>query len=1198
MTLTIKDAYELPAAEAIRAMGFVIRLRELAAGSEELRRLVDDYVVTPAVAQDLPIVLDKMRQVFERGEEYGRFVHGSFGSGKSHFLTMLALLLENANDAWGKEHPAFRELRAKHQSWIAGANLLVVRIHMLSVKGKGTGLDRAVYDGFNEALRRRGKAPFEFLHVDGILDEARREAEQYGDVFWKNLANAGVVASKDDFEAMAKASLKQRETLARAYLGYKGRDATSAGIDPRWSDGLKRMAEHAKAQGFGGLVLMIDEFLLWLGEKSGQEFAGAINDLNVTVDHATGLRAVPTFVFVARQKDIREFFPDLVDESKIHELLDHHALRFETTKLQDIELRHIVKERVLRARPAAKAAITAATARLGQDHEKILPGLLNNPAVDLKYLQDVYPFHPALIETLIDITALMQRERSALRLLYELLVVHHPDLPLGEFLPVGSAFDAIFLRSGVEASKKIDTLQDIHRQYYDRLQPAMKQMTTGSDGEPIDDRRRHALDQLVKTVLLAEVSPRLKGKGLTIERLVQLNSVDVEGETYRGRLRVAASDLVALSNQVPDLQVSSTDKTAIVRYVLGGVSLGEVMVRARSKVDNVNKRFEVFYPALKQALGIAGKRGFEEGETSGDYEVPWRNTRRKGILRLANIRELTHEDFDTPEGAFTILVDYPWDLPGYSVEADRQKAMTVRRSRNRYTACWLPRHLSPTEIGLLTDLAAVRFLQTKEGGDELLDSLSPADRNRLVDQAQGRERLLEEQVDALLKEVYIKHGEWFALISDVSAKPAHEELSDNLRHIAQLLMDRQFPEHPNFLAEPKKADLARLLQWMIDAGDATTSVAYDDETGKALRTLGQPLELVNLGHSKASLRLDSRFIKDVLQRTDRDVVNWTEVADELRRAYGFQPLVLDLFLCFLCQRDHRALNNVSGDPVEVSLGMSAAIPVRLERGKLTTAAEWSRLRELAVHVLGMTQPPAQRSLQQQDKLARLMREKGVERRTALQSLYERLGHLGVESGPRREQLAEANARLAPLARQTTDSHGVLTELLGKWPEQPDDPLRSVVLSADMGLTVLNRLEQKARDHLAAGREHPTVGALARDHLDELTAYLTAASGERPLTEAWMAAWNRRAQELISLMIAGPVGPTPPGPGPLPPGPGPLPAGPTPPGPGPVPPRRVVHEAIVNLGSKSAVNDLLATVKSKLDGVGRGRVRIVITREDD
>ena len=1197
MTLTIADAYDLPRPEDIRAMGFVIKLRELAPGTPELTRLVDDYVVTPAVAVDLPIVFDKMKQVLDRREEYGRFIHGSFGSGKSHYLTMLALLCENVSEAWAKDHPLFRELRGKHQPWVGGAHLLVVRIHMLSVKGRGTGLDRAVYDGFNEALRRRGKAPFEFLHVDGVLAEARREAAQYGDVFWKNLASAGVVATQSDFEAMAGASIKQREALARAYLAYKQRDPASAGVDPRWSDGLARMAAHAKAQGFGGLVLMIDEFLLWLGEKSAQEFGAAINDLNVMIDHSTGQRAVPMFVFVARQKDISEFYPDLIEEAKIHEVLDHHSQRFEVTKLQDIELRHIVKERVLRPKSAAaKDAIGAATARLGQEHEKILPGLLGNGEVDLAYLRDVYPFHPALIEMLIDVTALMQRERSALRLLYELLVIHYPTLPLGQFLPVGSAFDAIFPRGGVEASKKVEVLQDLHRQYYERLVPAMKAMQA-ADPE-FDDKRRNALDQLVKTVLLAEVSPRLKGKGLTIERLVQLNSADVEGETYRGRLRVAGGDLMTLSNLALDLQVPSTDKTSLVRYVLGGVSLGEVLARAKGKVDNVAQRFRVFYGALKRALGVAGKRGFDDGDDNvGDYELKsWRGTRRKGTLRLANVRELPYEAFEAPEGGFTVLVDYPWDEPGHSVEEDRQKAMSVRKNRgNRFTVCWLPRHLSPAETALLTDLAAVRFLQSREGQEELLDTLAPADRGRLVDQAHGREKALEEQIDALLLEVYVKHGEWFPLISDVDPKRPHEAIEDNLKHIAGLLMDRRYPQHPTFAVEPKKADLVRLLDWMVAAGDATTSVPYDEDTERALKQIGLPLELVNLGQTKASLKLTSTYLKDVLQRADRDVVNWTEVADALREQYGFQPLVLDLFLGFLCQRDHRALNQVSGEPIEVAIGMPASTLVRLERGKLVSAAEWSRLRELATDLLGLGRPPAQRSLQQQDKLAAELRRVGTERRRVLEGLHERLVNLGA-AGARSAEVGDADARLKALSRTTTDSHGVLTELLAAWPDRPEDPLRAVVQGASAALDALARIDDGARAHLEKGRGHPTVGPAVAAHLDELVAALAMANAERPVKVEWIDAWNRRSQELIASMIvihgslnATLDGVTLEGRGHL----GPPPAGPTPtPTPG-----RALYDRVTNLSAKSAIPDIVAAIKAALDGV-RGRVRVTITREDD
>jgi hypothetical protein len=214
---------------------------------------------------------------------------------------------------------------------------------MLSVRGKSTGFDRAVYDGFNAALKRRGKAPFEFLNVDAIFEEVRREAKEYGDIVWKRLEAESIVGGREDFEAIGSGSTQARERFARTWLKYKGRDAADAGIDPRWSDGLSRMAEHAKAQGFGGIVLIIDEFLLWLAEKSGQEFVQEINNLNVIVDHNTGQRPAPIFVFVARQRNLQEFFPDLVDESKIHEHLDHHAKRFEVTKLQDVELRHIVR---------------------------------------------------------------------------------------------------------------------------------------------------------------------------------------------------------------------------------------------------------------------------------------------------------------------------------------------------------------------------------------------------------------------------------------------------------------------------------------------------------------------------------------------------------------------------------------------------------------------------------------------------------------------------------------------------------------------------------------------------------------------------------------------------------------------------------------------------------------------------------------
>ncbi len=1175
---TITQAYDLPGPQDIRAMNFVVKLREADPGSDEVRRLVQDYVVTPVVQRELPKILEDMRQVYLRGEEYGRFLHGSFGSGKSHLMTMLGLLLENAGPAWEKFGGYFQ---TSHRDWLEQANLLVVRIHMLSVRGKSTGLDRVIYEGVNEALKKRGKLPFEFLNVEGIFEEVRREAQEYGDVVWKRLELAQILGGREDFERIAAGSARGRESFARAWLEYKGRNPSEAGIDPRWSEGLKRLAEHARSQGFGGIVLMIDEFLLWLAEKSAAEFAVEINNLNVIVDHNTGQRALPLFVFVARQRNLTEFFPDLVDEAKIHEHLDHHAKRFEETRLQDVELRHIVKGRVLR--PRDPAAVQAVVDSLAERHQSVLPVLMGEAGIE--YLRDVYPFHPALIEMLVDVTSLMQRERSALRLLYELLVLHYPALPMGEFLPVGSAFAAVFPEAGVEASKKVELMQEIHQQYYMRLAPAMTRLAE-EQGAGFHGERRRALDQIVKTVLLAEVSPRLKQSGLTIERAVMLNEVDVEGETLRGKVRVAETDLLLLAQKVPDLQIAGTGKTAIVRYVLGRVSLTEVLTRARSKVDNPTARFKVFWGALKDALGLTGQRGFEEGgPNEGDWDLTWRRTRRRGRIKLGNVREMTNDDFEPPGGTFKLLVDYPWDEPGHSVDEDRSRALNARKKLgNRFTGCWLPRHFSPTELDVLTELAAVRYLQSDSGQTELLETHSKGDKTKLLEQAGIRESTLRAQLKDSLHEVYVHHGEFQALISDVDSALPKETLAENLEHIATLLMDRRYPQHPLFAVEPRKPDLEALLGWMVQAsGEANVSVGYDEAAGRALKALGQPLELVNLGQTKASLRLDSRYIKDVLQRVDQDSVAWTPIAEHLTDTYGLQPMVVDLFLCFICRRDHRALAESSGDPVEVQIGMPAATRLRLQRGQLVSHTDWPRLRELGNQLFGLKFPAAQRSLQQQDRFAGQLMEAGQECRTALQALHKRLVNLGLAPCPRLTEVAAANDRLAPLARPSTDSYRVLTDLLAAWPEgEEPGPLLKIVHEASDILEALGELSENDWSNLKSGREHPSVGPDAESHLASLEQRLTASQSEQRLTRDWVRAWNEKAAELVKRLIVVSPPPNPPEP-------------PAPPGPEP---GRVLIAERLNPSDADAVSDFLAQVRRALAELGDTSVRIVLLREDE
>ncbi|KYF85882.1 hypothetical protein BE20_13430 [Sorangium cellulosum] len=1132
MTLTVSQVFDLPRREDITALGFVVRLSD---DDEDaaFRRLVDDYVVTPTVAQELPVILKSMRHTYKARGDLGRFVHGSFGSGKSHFLTYLGLLLENRDVAWSKSDPAVRALADEHRGWLGEACLLVVRLHMLTAaSGHETGFDRAIYEAVSEALRRRGKAPFEFLHVDGVLAEARREAELYGAQFWKRLEEGGVVGSRAEFDAMASGSADEREAVARAYLAWKGRDAASAGVDPRWGDGLRRLAEHVKAQGYGGLVLLVDEFLLWLREKSGPDFERAINQLNVIVDHADGARAVPLFVFVARQRNIEEFFPDMVEERQLHEHLGHHAKRFEVTNLEDVELRHVCRGRVLRRRPEHAADVQRVVDALARDHEKVLPAILHG--AEIGYLRDVYPFHPALIEMLIDVSALMQRDRTALRLLYELLLLHHPELPLGKLLPVGCAFDAIFPPAGVEGSKRVEDLRAIHRTYYQRFRPAIDRMLRDAKaaGSDFDEKRRGELDAMVKTALLAEVSPRLRGSSMNVERLVRLNDAEVTGETDRSKFNRVYQDLLELSRIASDLQLSGTGKSATVSVVLQNVNFSEMLGRARDRVAGQKQPLlTAFYKVLLPALGL--KRELVPGE----IEIEWRETRRRGSIDVTNVRTLANAEFKrAAHHEFRILIDYPWDEPGYSVDDDVARVADVRkRDGTGMTICWLPRHLTPSELGFVQDIAALDEL-LGPAQDELLRDLAPHERSMVVDQAQNQSQNLQKSLTQKLGEVYRDHGQISAMIGGVEARVPGGELEYILHErLGQMLLDRQFPSHPSFTLEPRPDRLRVLCEWLSRAAEKPDQTeAFSDDESRVLQGLGVPLELVQSGQTRASLRLDTRYIKTVRDAVKDGSAMWDPIDRRLQETYALQPAVRNMFLLFLCRLESfRTVNAASGEPVEVPLDSKPHTTVKLLRAPLIDLASWSRAREVGPQVLKAQAPSGARTLSEQDRYVALLCELASQKRSDLEGVHERLVKLGAGGGRRVADLKIAIARLAPLAGKPADSCATLQKFLAAWPDDAGDPIRLVVARIATMKEALGKLDDTARltlQHAVKGPHAAEVDA----HVRALHELLSAGEQERALSVNAIDAWNETARDLLARILQRPVTPPPPPPQPPPP----------------------------------------------------------------
>ena len=91
---------------------------------------------------------------------------------------------------------------------------------------------------------------------------------------------------------------------------------------------------------------------------------------------------------------------------------------------------------------AARQEIDATFEETPKVREEVLDGAAHAGG-EPEMFRDVYPFSPALVQTLVAVSSVLQRERTALKVMLQLLVDQRETLQLGDLVPVGDLFDVI-----------------------------------------------------------------------------------------------------------------------------------------------------------------------------------------------------------------------------------------------------------------------------------------------------------------------------------------------------------------------------------------------------------------------------------------------------------------------------------------------------------------------------------------------------------------------------------------------------------------------------------------------------------------------------------------------------------------------------------------------------------------------------------
>lgn len=96
--------------EDVHAGNFKI---DLSQGFSETDARVAEYVVTEQLQKQFRKALGIVAAAVRSGDSHAAYLHGSFGAGKSHFLTVLHAALNNHPATQGK--PRLAEVMAEHQ---------------------------------------------------------------------------------------------------------------------------------------------------------------------------------------------------------------------------------------------------------------------------------------------------------------------------------------------------------------------------------------------------------------------------------------------------------------------------------------------------------------------------------------------------------------------------------------------------------------------------------------------------------------------------------------------------------------------------------------------------------------------------------------------------------------------------------------------------------------------------------------------------------------------------------------------------------------------------------------------------------------------------------------------------------------------------------------------------------------------------
>lgn len=1032
----LREVMNLP--ESVSTSDYVLKLAE-AITPDGARRALADYVVTDRLLDNYDEALGLIKSALDGHTSKAIYLHGSFGSGKSHFMAVLYALL-SGNPA-ARAMPAFDPLLTR-QRWLADGDkkFLLVPFHMLGAKS----IEQRVLGRYVTHVQQlHPDAPTPRVYrTDALFDDIRAQRARLGDEAflagispdrgsaavnrwgkafgWTTELLDTALAAPEVHESSVPLDLTNPKTPAelRAKLVQDASTTLFPGFTKNAGEnadgfisldaGLAVIAEHARDLGYDGLILFLDELILWLaGLIQDQKFVGAeAAKITNLVEGGDARRAIPVVSFIARQRDLRELVGEEMSgaaEAAIQDSLSLASGRFDKINLEDRNLPQIAHARLLQPRDDdARRQVDESFAASRKVRQEVwdtwLGSAKGTTGGDEESFRLSYPFSPAFMDTLVHISNALQRNRTGMKLMGELLAEHRDELRLGDIVPLGDLYPLI-ARGGdrpfTEGTAVIFTAAD--KLYKTKLRPYLLMTHEISEDEAARYRRDPdsvtdpALaircrafvgdDRIATTLLLSALVPSVPALNeLSLRRLVALNYGSVLTRIPGGEAGILKQRLDDWSSRFPEIKLTGTEANPAVRLELSDIDLDSVLQNADVN-NNPGNRQALAKRLLREELGL--KAG------PGDYDelhFVWRGSQRVAETVFGNIADvdsLTDQDLlPQIDGRWKIVIDLPWDEGAYGPRDDlnRLDRLRERQGTPSRTAGWVPSHLSTKAYQDLQRLVVIdRALADEHRFNSVYAiHLNPDNRARAKALLESQRENLTKQVKAAFKQAYglaakdaasvdVGYDEHLRALPEVEklTLPVGDSLYNGIRHIAAQLLAYQYPAHPDFDPENvgavvKPADAKRVFQHIraaAESRDGRVEIPAPDR--KLMQRVAVPLAL---GQQKeAYFELSRRWVEFFQTEARRDGItgdfSFVKLSDWTDRPEprGLDSVLVQLVIASFAEVDDRVWTR-AGTAVDESLEFIARPGDALRSQPLPSQADWEQAQQRFKVIFGEPTP--------------------------------------------------------------------------------------------------------------------------------------------------------------------------------------------------------------------------------------------------